>query len=338
MGATGGLDRSAAPPRVRSPLLLVGGADRQTFSKTGRPIRAGMTDLWQLLGERTRFDELHLDPRFLKQPGRPDFRPYRCLLNIITDPDQNKEVLVILRKLLREFPGRVLNHPDEVLKSTRDQVAARLAGIPGLRVPRTIRLRGNKPRIVAAAVEQAGLHFPIIVRVAGTHMGQIVGVVGGMDELLAALTPDGQHILTEFVDFRSDDGLYRKYRIYFFGPQLVFRHMIIFDQWNIHVKNRYNFMCLKPPLMQEEIDLLERPEGAFPPAIHEVFQAVRARMTLDFFGMDFGIMPGGEVLLFEANATMNYFPLDERVPYIKRCLPPGQQAFRNMVRTALRPG
>ena len=299
MGATGGLDRSAAPPRARSPLLLVGGADRQTFSKTGRPIRAGMTDLWQLLGERTRFDELHLDPRFLKQPGRPDFRPYRCLLNIITDPDQNKEVLVILRKLLREFPGRVLNHPDEVLKSTRDQVAARLGGIP---------------------------------------MGQIVGVVGGMDELLAALTPDGQHILTEFVDFRSDDGLYRKYRIYFFGPQLVFRHMIIFDQWNIHVKNRYNFMCLKPPLMQEEIDLLERPEGAFPPAIHEVFQAVRARMTLDFFGMDFGIMPGGEVLLFEANATMNYFPLDERVPYIKRCLPPGQQAFRNMVRTALRPG
>ena len=338
MGAIRGLDMSAVPRTTRSPLLLVGGADRETFTASGRPRRGGTTDLWQLLGERARFDELHLDPRFLKQPGRPDFRPYRCVLNIITDPDQNKEVLIILRKLLREFPGRVLNHPDDVLKSTRDQVAARLAGIPGLRVPRTIRLRGNRPKTIASAVEQAGLRFPIIVRLAGTHMGHIVGVVGGMDELQAALIPDAQHILTEFVDFRSDDGLYRKYRVYFFGRRQVFRHMILFDRWNIHVKDRYDFMCLKPPLMREEIDMLERPEGAFAPAVHEVLQAVRARMTLDFFGMDFGIMPDGEVVLFEANATMNYFPLDERVAYIKRCLPPGQQAFRNMVLGALRPG
>ena len=320
---------------ARSPLLLVGGADRDAVTSDGRRQIGGATDLWRLLSEKTRFEELHLDPHFLKQPGRPDFSPYRCLLNVITDPDQNRQVLVILRKLLRDYPGRVLNGPDDVLHSTRDEVARLLAGTPGLCVPRTIRFHGNKPKAAAVAVEKAGLRFPIILRVAGTHMGHIVGLVRDMDELQAALVAGGQHILTEFIDFRSADGLYRKHRVYFFGPKVVFRHMVAFSEWNIHVKDRYPFMVDRPALMQEEHDLFARPDGAFPPPIPAMFKAVRERMPLDFFGMDFGIKEDGEALLFEANPTMNYFPLDEGVPYIGKCLAPGQKAFREMVRDAL---
>ncbi|MEO7654730.1 MAG: hypothetical protein ABIS23_03490 [Sphingomicrobium sp.] len=330
---------SSLRPTARSPLLVISGTDRPvTVTEQGRRTAGGATDLWRLLGEKARFDELHLDPRFLKQPGRPDFSPYRCVLNVITDPDQNKEVLVILRKLLREFSGPVINPPDAVLRSTRDQVAGQLAGIDGLRVPRTIRLRVGKPKIVAQAVARAGLAFPVIVRVAGMHMGNIVGLVQDMDELQAALAGDGPHILTEYVDFRSDDGLYRKYRAYFFGERVILRHMIIADGWNIHVRDRARFMAERPALLTEEQAMFARADGAFPPAIHAMFKAVRARMALDYFGMDFGMKAGGEAVLFEANATMNFFPLftDPRFAYVEQCLAPARAAFRDMVREGLR--
>ena len=340
MSAPGGLDQSAARRgAANAPLLVVGGADQDVIvTKEGRRTAGGATDLWRLLGDKARFDELHLNPRFLRQPGRPDFTPYRCVLNVITDPDQNKEVLIILRKLLRLFPGRVINSPDAVLRSTRDQIASQLAGIGGLRVPRTIRLRGARRGIAASAVARAGLEFPVILRIAGTHMGNIVGLVGGVDELQAALIEDGRHIITEFVDFRSDDGLYRKYRVYFFGERVVLRHMIIADGWNIHVRDRARFMADRPQLMDEEIAMFARPEGAFPPAIHAMFKAVRERVALDFFGMDFGIDAAGEAVLFEANATMNFFPLftDPRFSYIEQCLAPAQAAFREMVKSGLR--
>jgi hypothetical protein len=56
-------------------------------------------------------------------------------------------------------------------------------------------------------------------------------------------------------------------------------------------------------------------------------------MKLDFFGMDCGIMPDGRVLLFEANATMNFFPFlrDPEFAYVQRCLAPAQRAFHELL-------
>ena len=58
-------------------------------------------------------------------------------------------------------------------------------------------------------------------------------------------------------------------------------------------------------------------------------------MPLDFFGMDFAITQSGEVVLFEANATMNFFPLwptkDPQFIYLTKCLDPAQAAFRELL-------
>jgi hypothetical protein len=92
-------------------------------------------------------------------------------------------------------------------------------------------------------------------------------------------------------------------------------------------------MINRPGLIEEEQRLLDRPEGAFPGTVHAVFGAVRERLGLDFFGMDFGIDAQGQVVLFEANATMSFFPLvaHPRFAYLEKILPPAQQAFRAML-------
>ncbi len=324
----------ARPGPARASLLVVVGADvDRIVNGEGRRQIGGATDLWRLLHDNDAFDELHLTKSFMRQGKRPDLSPYTTVMNLITDPDQNRQVLDILNKLLRGFRGRVINSPEAILRTGRDRTAARLTGIDGLRVPRTLRLHGGKPAVVASTVEREKVKFPVILRLAGTHMGDIVGLMSSLEDLQAALVPGGDHIITEFVDFQSADGFYRKYRIYFFGQRTILRHQLISDDWNIHVRDRSRCMAKQSALRKEEAMLMSRPDGDFAAHHHAVFKAVRERLALDFVGMDFGIDREGDVVLFEANATMNYFPIftDPKFAYLRVCVPPGQQAFREMV-------
>ncbi len=314
-------------------LLLIGGSDRGPVRSAKGGLRhVGNTDLFRLLGDDFQFDELHLSRNLRQLPWIPDLTPFACILNIITDPDQNPRTLDNLRKLLRGYRGRVINRPEAVLRSGRHQVAKLLAGIPDLIVPKAIRLRAAKPEIGAQAVARAGLEFPAILRKVGTHTGKIVGIMQNLDELRSGLTAESEHFATEFVDFRSPDGLYRKYRVYFFGPRIVLRHMFVSDDWNVHVSARERFMRHRPDLLEEEAKLFASQGDAFAPALLHVFREVRGRIPLDYFGLDFGILPDGRAVLFEANATMSFFPVDYGTyPYLKRCIPPAEQAFRAMV-------
>lgn len=316
-------------------LLHIVGGDRpgHAVRQGGKITLAGSTDLHLLLGKNEPHHRLHITPGFFRQARRPELDSYLCLLNLITEPEHNSKVLENMGKLLRNLPGKVVNRPEAVLRSTRDKVARQLAGIPGLYVPRVVRLKTAKPAAVRVAVERAGLQFPVILREAGTHTGNIIGLFDNLEDMQASLVEGGEHIATEFIDFRSPDGLYRKFRVFFFGKRRVFRHMLMSDYWNVHGKDRGRFMADRPDLIEEEKAMFATPDGAFPPAIRQILSAVRERIALDFFGMDFGMAPDGRVLLFEANATMNFFA---RLPgpqflYLHRCLPPAQLAFRELL-------
>lgn len=316
-------------------ILFILGADRDDqIQIAGRKFGiAGASDIHQLLDKREPRHRMLVTRNFLRQQRRPELGHYSCLLNLITEAEHNGRVLENLRKLLRDTRGRVINPPEAVLKSTRDQVARRLAGIPDLHVPKAIRLRAAKPAQAVQLLERSGVPFPIILRQTGTHTGDIVGRFDGPDGIQEGLAQGSEFIATEFVDFRSADGFYRKYRVFFIGQQIIFRHMLASDQWNVHAKDRRGFMAGRPELLEEEERLFARTEGAFPPAVLQTLEAVRERMGLDYFGMDFGIGPDGRVVLFEANATMNFFPFlaDPIFAYVQRCLPPAQRAFRELL-------
>ena len=293
----------------------------------------GTTDLYKLLGKKQRFHRLQVTHNYFRRAVRADLGGYSHILNLITEPEDNGRVLDNLRKLLRGSPARIVNHPDAIRRSTRDQVARQLAGIDGLQVPRAIRLRGSKPACAVQLIQKAGLSFPLILRQVGTHTGRIVGLFDSADAVAAALEGDGDHIATEFVDFVSADGFYRKYRAFFIGPHVIFRHMLVSENWNVHAKDRARVMAERPSLLEEEEKMFSRPDGAFPPGVHDVLHAVRKRMGLDFFGMDFGLTADNRVLLFEANATMNFFPFmpDPRFDYVKRCEAPAREALRELL-------
>ena len=315
-------------------LLVIVGSDRDDRMQVagGQLNISASTDLHLLIDSRVPVDRTLMTRNFFRQQRALD-PGYECILNLITEAEENSRVLENLRKFVRGYPAKIVNRPEAVMQSTRDLVARRLAGIAGLVVPRVLRLRSGKAAAAAQLVERAGLRFPVIVRRVGTHTGRIVGRFDDPDALRDAVMQAGEHLATEFVDFRSPDGWCRKYRMFFIGLRRVFRHMLVSDDWNVHANDRQRVMAERPDLVAAEERMFATPEGALPDDVQQILSAVRERMPLDFFGMDFGISPDGRVVLFEANATMNFFPLspDPRFAYLARCVEPARNAFAELL-------
>jgi glutathione synthase/RimK-type ligase-like ATP-grasp enzyme len=316
-------------------LLLIFGADRdEEIVRQGTTVRIpGSADIYRVLDGMVPFHRLHMTRNFFRQHRRPDLSTYRYIMNMISEPERNPQVLENASRLVRGVPAKIINRPNAVLQSTRDLVARKLAGIEGLAVPRTARLRAGKPAIAMRAIAKSGLSFPVILRETGTHKGNIVGLMRTVDETHASQVEGSEHFATEFVDFRSPDGLYRKYRVFFIGQHIVFRHMLVSDEWNVHAKDRQRFMATRPDLRAEEEAMFARTEGAFPATVLETLRKVRDRINLDVFGMDFGLLPDGRVLLFESNASMNFFPFltEPEFAYVLQCREPAQRALRELV-------
>jgi hypothetical protein len=315
-------------------LVMIGGDAPDRVVREARGVRiSGASDLSKLLLPTDLYHRLHVTRSLLRGTRRPDLGQYSYLLNLITEAEQNSRSLDTMHKLLRDARGKIINPPALVARTSRDQVARRLKGLPGLIVPETIRLAAGKSgEQCARSIADSGAVPPLILRQAGTHGGKVVGCFDSIERLLAARDAAADHIATRFVDFASGDGLYRKYRTFFIGQQVILRHLLISDSWNIHARDRVRFMAERAELVAEERALFEQSDP-FPPRVRSVLQSVRQRIGLDFFGMDFAIAPAGDVVLFEANATMNFFPFspDPQFSYLKRAFLPARQAFRDLL-------
>jgi glutathione synthase/RimK-type ligase-like ATP-grasp enzyme len=326
---------SISPTARPATLLLTFGADRddQIRARDAQVTVAGSSDLFELIDADYPHHRLQITRQFLRHNRRPDLTRYHVILNLITEPEHNDRVLDNLRRLLRGFPGKVINRPEVILRTTRDQVAKRLADVPGLLVPKAIRLKLADPAKLRDRLDRAGMKFPLILRQPGTHLGTSQARFDDLEAMIAAMVPGTEYIATQFVDYRSADGLYRKCRTWFIGPHCIFRHQFASDHWNVHNKDGIRFMVDRPDLMEEEKALFASPDGAFPAPVKQVLAAIRQRIGLDYFGIDFGLMPDGQVILFEANATMNFFstlPSDE-FAYVRACVPPARAAFRELL-------
>jgi hypothetical protein len=317
----------AGRPGPNTTCLFIQGSNGYVRLRDGRVGLLGNNDLNQLFPA---VPLVQLTADLFERSAFPAVTSYGCLINQISDADRNRRILEHLIRLLSGFEGRIVNHPSDVLKTSRDEMARLLAGTPGLRVPKVIRLRDPDE---VHNVERAGLSFPIILRRAGTHGGQILGLFATMDELRCAVPADGELFATEFVDFRSPDGLYRKYRICVIGRSIILRHIIVSDRWNIHGRDRRRLMLGRADLRDEERRMVGRPRHEIRSSVVETLRAVRKRIPLDYFGVDFGIAADGAVVLFEANATMDFLSTvtEPEFAYVRQPLPLARRAFRAMI-------
>ena len=122
-----------------------------------------------------------------------------------------------------------------------------------------------------------------------------------MRQAVSSLTCDEVYV-TEFVDFRSAGGLYRKLRIVFVDGQPYPVHLAIGKHWLSHYFR--TAMADRPDWRAEEASFLAGHEAYLGREIGRALGEVQARVGLDFFGIDGAIGPDGRLLVFECNASM----------------------------------
>ena len=210
-------------------------------------------------------------------------------------------------KQIVERTGRAcFNHPASVMRSTRDGVATMLQGIKGVVVPRTIRHAFDGEEGLRKAIADAELSYPVIVRIAGDHGGVSTIKVDTPEGLVEArkLNCYGRTVYaTEFVDFKSPDGRYRKFRLAVIGGNQIFlRHTLIADDWLLHAEQARQE--LPSPKKRANARSTSRTDLE-PKSARRPCSRSQNGSTSTISGIDCNISEDGTITLFEANACMN---------------------------------
>jgi hypothetical protein len=123
--------------------------------------------------------------------------------------------------------------------------------------------------------------------------------------------PADEYYLSDFWDYRSGDGCYRKYRLIFVDREVYPYHLAIAGDWLVH----YWRADMSEGMKTEEELFLADFNNAFHGQAAEAVAEVARRIDLDYAGMDCSILPDGRVLVFEANPTMLVHLRDSRQGY-----------------------
>jgi glutathione synthase/RimK-type ligase-like ATP-grasp enzyme len=200
----------------------------------------------------------------------------------------------------------VLNHPRKAAQTTRQRNAELLAGIPGLVVPRLARLR-YEPQARQQQVHAIGKNFgfPVIVRDTFSQMGKEAGKFDSAEELEAHLGTIGPReiYVIQFINNPIAGHFYRKVRAAVIGDDVIISHVHFGERWNVHSAGRTADL----PAAQEAFakSILFKPEETLGAQAMAALREIKARMPLDFYGIDFDVLPDGQLVFFEANAAMN---------------------------------
>jgi hypothetical protein len=178
--------------------------------------------------------------------------------------------------------------------------------VPGVVTPRTIAvardiLAGPEG---AKAIAAHRFTFPLLLRSPGYHTGRNFIIVGDAAELSAAAAglPGSELLLIEYLDARGHDGSARKYRVMTIGGNIYPLHLAISRDWKVHYFT--SDMADKPDHRLEEAAFLADMPAVIGDKAYHALEGIRDALGLDYAGIDFGLNAEGDLLLFEANATM----------------------------------
>jgi len=243
--------------------------------------------------------------------------PFDLVFNAIGEPD----IAAPLAARLARFTSRLASHtpsagaangvrpllnpPAAVERTARNLTPALLGNLPDVQVAACMRIDAppSSGDALAALLSVQGIALPVLARPAATHGGE--GLVRCDD--LAALQGrlNGSKFpqyLTAYRDTRSADGYFRKYRMIFVDREPFPYHLAISPHWMVHYFSAE--MEAHAWKLDEERRFLQDPAAALGQRALQAIAAIGRRLDLDYGGIDFTLLPDGQVFVFEANATM----------------------------------
>jgi glutathione synthase/RimK-type ligase-like ATP-grasp enzyme len=251
--------------------------------------------------------------------------------------DTTHRLLEELDRRFAAWPRPVVNKASGIILTGRDTMAPVFANLPGVLVPPTVKLTREQALGLAAELRrhEAGKPpFPLLIRPLDSHAGIDLELVLGpepLDRYLKFHIRSG-YFISNFVDYRSPDGQFRKSRIAVIDGVPYPAHMAISDHWMIHYLNAG--MTRSAEKRAEEARFMDDFETGFrrrhEPTLREIWQ----RLGLDYFALDCAETRDGRLLVFEIDVAMIVHMMDpaDMFPYKHVHMPKLFRAYQAMLR------
>jgi glutathione synthase/RimK-type ligase-like ATP-grasp enzyme len=257
------------------------------------------------------------------------------------ESDQNRPLLQQLVRETQTWPRPVLNRPERILTLSRAGACEMLRSAPGIAMPVAARVdrltlhelaRGARPlRTVLSDGE-----FPIIARPVDSHAGHGLVRIDAPAQIAAYLQTmnEAEFYIARFVDYRSADGRFRKYRVVLIDGRPYASHMGVSDQWMIHYLNAG--MTENAVSRAEEERFMATFDAGFARRHEMALHAIARRAKLDYLVIDCGETRGGELLIFEVDSSAVVHAMDpvDLFPYKQPQMRRVFKAFRAMLAKA----
>jgi tetratricopeptide (TPR) repeat protein len=271
------------------------------------------------------FSHTQYDMELLKRSGQ-------VIVNAVSEADQDQAMLPLVADLVDQLGMPVINHPAKIKKTTREGIAHLLQDMPHCRCGRVVRHIADEETTEEALQAKIPFSMPLLARPTGTHGGEKFEKINSLTELkdFIAQHPDTDHYLIEYIDYKSPDNYFRKYRFIFVNDQIMPYHLAIGDHWKVH--HNTTDMANHQRMQDEEKAFLENPSSVFSAQNYETLRTIQQAVGLEYFGIDCGIDQDGNLVVFEVNASMMVHPYNEAFPYKNPFVHNIKLAFGEMLR------
>lgn len=256
------------------------------------------------------------------------------------DSDTSRRFLDEIERQLADWPIPVLNKPNRIVNLERDQLFNMLCEVPGLVVPRMTRSDraaleavGNGETDISDILPEAA--FPLVVRPVGSHAGRNLEKLTCQQDVLAYLKQcdDLEFFVSDFIDYSSEDGAFRKCRIVFVDGVPFACHLAVADQWKVWYLNAD--MEQNAEKRAEEERFMARFNEDFCKRHAAAFSDLVKHVDLEYFGIDCAEDRDGKLVVFEADNALIVHDMDphEVFPYKRPQMKKVYSAFAGMIRS-----
>jgi len=240
----------------------------------------------------------------------------------IAESEANQALLKKVGVFIANWPRPVINLPEYIAQTSRDGVCAALSNCTGIDMPVTVRTDRTTLGQLSAGVINVdtllpGNRFPLIVRPLGSHAGkdlEKIEDVKSLSDYLERISTE-YFYLSRFVDYRSIDGLFRKYRIAMIEGKPYVCHFAISSHWMIHYLNAG--MGESAEKRAEEADCMAHFDEEFAKRHAAALKTINQRMGMQYLGIDCAETQDGKLLIFEIDNAMVVHAMDpvDMYPY-----------------------
>lgn len=249
-------------------------------------------------------------------PGRPlpqDLPEHDVAFVAIAAIEANRTMLAELESLLKWWPVPVINLPHLVAMLEPEELASKLRSVDRLRTPFGVRLRHDELRSLLEKREtkqSPPCGFPIVIKPYNSYNERGSEKIATSAELGRYLARREENLFSvaPFVDCRSNDGSFRKFRILFIDGRPYACHMAISESWNApYFASRMEADARK---RQEEERFFANFESDFAARHKSTFAALVECVGLTYFGIDCAETASGELVVFKADHTLLVHDMD----------------------------